>query len=1202
MSDRGRILELRFKNFKSFSGKHRIGPFLDFTSIIGPNGGGKSNVMDAVSFVLGIRSADLRASNLKELIYRKENEKISENIRDAYVKLYFMNAEENRLVFKRSIAANGSGDYFINKNKETSEVYQEVLQDLNILVKAKNFLIFQGQVDSLAMKSGRELTLLFEKISGSEDFKQKYEQTKTDVEVCEENLKSVNARINLLTADKKKLKEQKVHARNYENLVKKIKDLQSTYYLLQFSGIEREIDRKRKILETKLYELDTLRKNKESCFLQLRESNLNLKQTEQKLININDDMLNKNGLMLTKKPELTKMQENIRQIEARIQTKQETLEKMQMQIQRDSKRANELRNEQKIFEEEIDKQQKMLDDEMKIAINDNKKAKYLHLKKEFGIRTFAEKKELERSSKELYTKEINGSMISQQLKEKINEKDKIENEAAALKKSQEKKIAERKNFEALRAQALRELTAASSENEQLRLQESDLLKKLETLDAKLRDYKIVETCNSDKDREKAIITDMIRHKKGVKGLFGDLIRPIQPKYQIALQASLGPILNYLVVDTVDTAQYVNQKLRDHGLVKDVLVLENIPEVHTSETLRQSVGRFGSLMTDVITFEKDYGLEKAVALLVGNKALADNLENANVLRQIKGIRFVVTIDGICIKKGTISSAPKKNYSEKFSQKRVDIEKEAEAVKNELISVQQFLRGENTVGVIRQNIENYSNCITSLENEINYINKRALESLISKSQELSSQIRDLQSQLSLIQSQTETIRKAVSTLEDSIRKVETSMFKDFCIEMGISSIKALEGRDLDEENKIQSKISMLKKEATKVAWSLQSINLEQQQESYLKLEESIQKDERDSEKLKAKFLNIEQEYEKLTELSSALRDQEGYLKDQVNKQKDLSVSLQKNYDTVIKSCTKSEKETSNEERDLEHLNQQKKQKLEELFVKNLEIPLINRGDCVDVDFSKLESKYMQISMEDIDKEAEEISKTIEKETKNLEALVAQGKCTFQEDKYKELEMKLEEANKQLEEYDKKSKEAKAEFLQSKEKRRACFMNTFDLVANNISRIYKEMTKTEKNTYYGGNALLYVDNSEEPYNGGVIYSPTPPGKRCMYEMDQLSGGEKTMAALSLLFSIHSAMPSPFYIMDEVDAFLDWENCQLLLNYLQKVSEEQSQVIIITHKEEFFSNSDCLIGTTYVPSENTSKSFSFDLRPYGPKQINVL
>ena len=140
------ITALIVYNFKSFAGKHKIGPFLDFTAIIGPNGGGKSNIMDAVSFVLGVRSSELRASNLKELIFRKESEKVNEISRECYVKLRFITANKTNLVFKRTISNSGSSDYFINKVKESTDNYQGMLQELNIIVKAKNFLIFQGQV------------------------------------------------------------------------------------------------------------------------------------------------------------------------------------------------------------------------------------------------------------------------------------------------------------------------------------------------------------------------------------------------------------------------------------------------------------------------------------------------------------------------------------------------------------------------------------------------------------------------------------------------------------------------------------------------------------------------------------------------------------------------------------------------------------------------------------------------------------------------------------------------------------------------------------------------------------------------------------------------------------------------------------------------------------------------------------------------
>lgn len=1201
MENRGRITELIVFNFKSFSGKHKIGPFLDFTAVIGPNGGGKSNIMDAVSFVLGVKSTDLRASNLKELIYRKESEKITEISRDSYVELGFTTPDGNNLTFKRTISNSGASEYYINENKEPSENYQFILQDFNIIVKAKNFLIFQGQVDSLAMKSGRDLTLLFEKISGSDDFKQEYETSKNEVEVSEENLKSINAKISFLIIERKKLKEQKTQAINYENLVNKIKDFQSTYYLIQFSEIERELDKKRKILETKAEELESLRKNKEKCILELRECNVNLKQTEQKLLNISDDISNKNNLIVNKKPEITKLQENIKQLESRIAAKTENLEKVQTDLEKETKKHETLINEKNQYEQEIANKQKLLEEETKISISDNKKAVYLHLKKELGIKIFAEKKELERARKELSTKEINISLVSQQLKDKLADKQKLDSEVDGTEKNISKKSEEKKRLEGLRTKALSDLNIASQEHDHLKYRETEYLRKLETLDGKLREYKVIETCKIDKEKEKAILDDMIRHRKGIKGLLDDLITPIQPKYTHAIQACLGGILNYLVVDTVDTAQYVHQKLRDHGIIKEVLVLENIPETKISETLRHSVSNFGCLLSDVINYDKNYGLDKALALLIGNKALAENLENANSLRQVRGIKLVVTIDGICIKNGMISSAPAVKKFNKVSQRKIEVEKEAEDARNELQRIQQVLRGENSVRDIRQSIEQYNSSIHTLETEV-LISSKHLELLVNKRKELLHGTKNLEQQLLNLNSNIEHTKNIVDTLNTSIKAIQDATFQDFCREMGIPNIKVFEGRDLDEENKIQEQINNLRKESVKITWVLKSIDLTALRENFNRIQDSINKDSHELEKMKGKIHGISHDYDKLAQVQVILKEQASFLKQQIEKQKDLQTTLQKNYEIGIKNCSKAEKENSNEERDFDHLNQQKKQKLEELFVKNLDVPFIVNNNTRDIDFSKLDPKYRRMTPAEIEKESEEISKAIEKESKNLEVLVSQGKCTFNQEKYAEIEAKLDEANKQLEIHDKVSKDCKAVFLQVKEKRRACFMQTFDSVANNIARIYKEMTKTAKNFYYGGNALLYVDNTEEPYNGGVIYSPTPPCKRCMYEMDQLSGGEKTIAALSLLFAIHSAMPSPFYIMDEVDAFLDWENCQLLLNYLQKVADEQSQCIIITHKEEFFSNADNLIGTTYIPNESTSKSFSFDLRPYGPKQLPIV
>ena len=138
------------------------------------------------------------------------------------------------------------------------------------------------------------------------------------------------------------------------------------------------------------------------------------------------------------------------------------------------------------------------------------------------------------------------------------------------------------------------------------------------------------------------------------------------------------------------------------------------------------------------------------------------------------------------------------------------------------------------------------------------------------------------------------------------------------------------------------------------------------------------------MKIRHQTILEDYEKLSGYSNALKEQEKHLKDQINKQIDLQHTLQINYDIGIKNANKAEKEFSNEERDLDHLYHQKNQKIEELFVKNLEISIISNNNSRDVDFSRLDKKYLRMSANELDKEADEISKTIEKETKILNNL--------------------------------------------------------------------------------------------------------------------------------------------------------------------------------------------------------------------------
>lgn len=139
----GKILRLELENFKSYKGLQTIGPFYDFTAVIGPNGAGKSNLMDAISFVLGVRTGQLRGAQLKDLIYAYDDKEKEQKGRRAFVRLVYQLSSGSELQFTRAITSSGGSEYRIDGTPVSWEEYNSRLRSLGILVKARNFLVFQ---------------------------------------------------------------------------------------------------------------------------------------------------------------------------------------------------------------------------------------------------------------------------------------------------------------------------------------------------------------------------------------------------------------------------------------------------------------------------------------------------------------------------------------------------------------------------------------------------------------------------------------------------------------------------------------------------------------------------------------------------------------------------------------------------------------------------------------------------------------------------------------------------------------------------------------------------------------------------------------------------------------------------------------------------------------------------------------------------
>jgi structural maintenance of chromosome 1 len=163
---------------------------------------------------------------------------------------------------------------------------------------------------------------------------------------------------------------------------------------------------------------------------------------------------------------------------------------------------------------------------------------------------------------------------------------------------------------------------------------------------------------------------------------------------------------------------------------------------------------------------------------------------------------------------------------------------------------------------------------------------------------------------------------------------------------------------------------------------------------------------------------------------------------------------------------------------------------------------------------------------------------------------------------------------------------------DKRTALFLGFFDDVSSQVSTIYQKLSAKESNLGLGGSAQLYLDDRVTPFDKTMHYYPCPPDKRNVYDISQLSGGEKTVAALALLFAMIQVKRPPLLLLDEVDAFLDVQNVNLVTDFVR--NELVTQTLMVSHKEHVVKNAMSLIGTSFIKQQKTSKVYSLDLRNY--------
>uniref|UniRef100_A0A672LPP7 Structural maintenance of chromosomes protein 1A n=1 Tax=Sinocyclocheilus grahami TaxID=75366 RepID=A0A672LPP7_SINGR len=1105
----GYLKLIEIENFKSYKGRQIIGPFHKFTAIIGPNGSGKSNLMDAISFVLAEKTSNLRVKTLKDLIHGAPVGKPAAN--RAFVSMVYQLDSGQELSFSRFIIGSSS-EYRINNKVVGLSEYSDELEKLGILIKARNFLVFQGAVESIAMKNPKERTALFEEISRSGELAQEYDRCKKEMVKAEEDTQFNYHRKKNIAAERKEAKQEKEEAERYQRLKDEVVRAHVQLQLFKLYHNESEIEKLNRELAHRNKEIDKDRKRMDRVEEELKEKKKELGRMMRDQQMIEKEIKEKDAELNQKRPLYIKAKENTAHKIKKLETARKSLQNAQKCYKKRKADMEELDREQGAVEMARQEFEERMEEEAQsqgqdLQLEENQVKAYHRLKEEASKRAATLAQELEK---------FNRDQKADQDRLDLEERKKIETEVQRV-------IQWEKRHNLL----------------------NSMIYFLQVME-QLGDARIDRQENSRQQRKAEILESIKRLYPGsVYGRLIDLCQPTQKKFQIAVTKVLGKNMDAIIVDSEKTGRDCIQYIKEQrGEPETFLPLDYLEVKPTDEKLRELRG--AKLVIDVIRYEPPH-IKKALQYACGNALVCENVEDARRIAFGGPYRHkTVALDGTLFQKsGVISGGASdlKAKARRWDEKAVDkLKDRKEKLTDEL---KEQMKAKRKEAELRQ---------------------------------VQSQAHGLQMRLKYSQSdleQTKTRHLSLNILVGVCLsfQVEDEVFVEFCKEIGVRNIREFEEEKVKRQNEIAKKRLEFETQKTRLAIQLdyEKNQLKEDKEKVIMWEQTVKKDENEIERLKKE----EQRNMKIIDETMAqlqdLKNQHLAKKSEVNDKNHEMEEIRKKLGGANKELTQLQKEVTAIETKLEQKRSDRHNLLQACKMQDIRLPL--RSGTMD-DISQEETSSTVLAKEaliEIDysslSEDLKVHKCLHLYTVMITLLISAPNMKAME-KLESVRDKFQETSDEFEAARKRAKKAKQAFEQIKKERFDRFNACFESVATNIDEIYKALSRNSS-----AQAFLGPENPEEPYLDGINYNCVAPGKR-FRPMDNLSGGEKTVAALALLFAIHSYKPAPFFVLDEIDAALDNTNIGKVANYIKDQSVQNFQAIVISLKEEFYTKADSLIG----------------------------
>lgn len=1163
------LKSIEVHGFKSFANKIVLEFHDGITGIVGPNGSGKSNVADAVRWVLGEQSAkQLRGAKMEDIIFAGTQTR--KPLGYAYVSLTMDNADHklpiefDEVTVARRVYRSGESEYLINGSPCRLKDVYELFLDTGI-GKEGYSIIGQGQIDKILSGKPEDRRELFDEAAGIVKFKRRKNAAEKNLEEEKLNLSRITDIIKEIEKQLTPLEKQSAVAKVYLKLKEELKSLEVNQFLKEYEKLRTAKDQIDEKLGIATSDFDKAKLEYENT----KEEYIRLEQQLEECDQVIEEDKNKfNELKLSKE----KAEGEIKLLLEQISSVQQNDEYIQNRIHNSEQDITAKKNEQNGYLAEkatIDEKIAGMDDQLTLALAMQNKIKeniqrytreieecnnsiFEHLNINSGIKSNMQRYETMLEQNNIRKADLNQRILKNKSEESVYEES-IRSCQDNLKTVSEFLIEQTKESNQLEQSISDTQTVIEGINTEYNEVQANYLGEKSRLDSLMNLTERYEGYGISIKKVMERKTSM----PGIVGVVADIIK-VEKTYETAIETALGSTIQNIVTEDEATAKNLISYLKQNKFGRATfLPLTNISAGGgvTNDKVLKEAGVLGVASTLVDTDRKFNSL---IDYLLGRIIVVDDIDHATSLAKKYNYSLrIVTLEGeLLTPGGAISGGAYKNASNLLGRRR-EIE-EMEALVAELEhKTKELLRHKEEArdlrGRLRQNLESIKVQMQEKFLEQNTA-KMSLDRELTKKAEAEAIYQEYVRELQEIEIQAKDLKDNLNRLNDSLSE-NSSQNKEK--EVKIEQLNRLLEEERIKDQEANEEGSRLKLELSSLEQSNQFL-----MENVKRVKRDIEKLYEEETALKADILKasqvVEEKQKIITQTEAMILSYQEVITELEQKIK-AKISEKEHITSIHKNFFAKREELSNLMNELDkecyRLNGQK-EKLSE----QSDMQMNYMWEEYELTYtSALEYPFDQeISLTQAKKSIAEIKARIkELGDVNVNAI----------EDFKNLSERFEFLTGQRDDLI-KAEEALMQIIgELDSEMRNQFSEKFKAINEQFDVVFKEL-------FGGGKADLELTESEDILEAGIRINAQPPGKK-LQNMMQLSGGEKALTAISLLFAIQNLKPSPFCLLDEIEAALDDSNVKRFAKYLHKLTKD-TQFIIITHRRGTMAAADILYGIT--------------------------